>query len=55
MNSYWYGTGYKTREAALNALEDMYAEGEVCEGERPVIQSYKNKDGATRYGIKING
>jgi hypothetical protein len=55
MNSYWYAYGYKTRAAALDALEESYALGEVSEGERPVIDSYKLFDGKTRYGIRLEG
>lgn len=38
MTRYTYATGYKTRESAELALEDMFAEGEVSPGEDPQIE-----------------
>ena len=52
--SYWYSYGYKTRAAAEIALEIAYSSGDVMPGERPRVEAYRNKDGATRYGIKVN-
>lgn len=40
MPRYTYASGYKTREAAEEALEDMFAHAEVSECERPRIESY---------------
>jgi len=33
-----YAGPYKTRERAEMSLEDMYANGDVCESERPKIE-----------------
>lgn len=33
-----YGGPYKTQDRAIAALEDAYATGEVCEGERPKVE-----------------
>ena len=53
-DSYWYSYGHKTRAAAEIALEIAYNIGDVLPGERPRVEAYKNKDGATRYGIRVN-
>lgn len=51
----WYATGYKTRQQAIDALLDMFAEGVICESEYPVVGSYKgHKTGKTYYGIYFN-
>ena len=55
-----YASGYKTADAADTALGDMYAGGEVCEGERPEIESYKARHKVTgktvtRYKITMRG
>lgn len=47
MLRYDYGF-YKTREAAELALEDMYATGEVCEGERPRIEPPRRSGGKSK-------
>ena len=52
--SYWYAYGYKTHAAAEIALENAYSSGDVMPGENPRVEAYRNKDGATRYGIKVN-
>lgn len=54
MESYWYTYGYKTRAAAEIALEIAYSRGDVMPGENPRIEAYRNTDGATRYGIRVN-
>ena len=53
-DSYWYSYGHKTRAAAEIALEIAYSTGDVMPGERPRVEPYRNKDGATRYGIRLN-
>ena len=55
-----YASGYKTAHAADTALGDLYAGGEVCEGERPEIESYKARNKitgkpVTRYKITMRG
>lgn len=41
MSRYIYATGFKTREAAEDGLESLYASAEVSEGERPRIEPYE--------------
>lgn len=59
--AYWYATGYKTRERAEKALEELFAVGDVSEGEFPRIERYAVLDETTvarwsyRYGIKLQG
>lgn len=45
--------GYKTFDAAYEALENMFNRGEMTEGERPEISSYKNTKGQTRWQITV--
>ena len=52
--SYWYAYGYTSRAKAEIALEIAYNTGDVMPGENPRVEAYRNKDGATRYGIKVN-
>jgi hypothetical protein len=40
MTRYTYAYGYRSRQAATIALEDMFAAGEVSPGERPKIYRY---------------
>ena len=53
-DSYWYAYGYSSRAKAEIALEIAYSRGDVMPGENPRVETYKNKDGATRYGIRVN-
>lgn len=53
-DAYWYSYGHKTRAAAEIALDIAYSSGDVLPGERPRVEAYRNKDGATRYGIRVN-
>ena len=53
-DAYWYSYGHKTRAAAEIALEIAYNTGDVLPGENPRVEAYRNKDGATRYGVKVN-
>ena len=53
-DSYWYAYGYTSRAKAEIALEIAYSRGDVMPGENPRVETYKNKDGATRYGIRVN-
>lgn len=53
---YVYASWYKTRQRAEEVLEDLYATGEVCEGERPQVEGRKAmRDGqsVTRYCITL--
>lgn len=45
--------GYKTPDDAENALEDMFNRGEISEGERPNISTYKNTKGQKRWQITV--
>lgn len=51
-NTYWYAYGYKSKIAALTAMENGYADGEICAGEKPFVKRYVTDRGDTRYGIK---
>lgn len=53
-DSYWYSYGHKTRAAAEIALEIAYSSGDAMPGESPRVEAYRNKAGATRYGIRLN-
>lgn len=53
-DAYWYSYGHKTRAAAEIALEIAYSTGDVLPGERPRVEQYRNRDGVTRYGIRVN-
>ena len=53
-DSYWYAYGYTSRAAAEIALEIAYSAGDVMPGENPRVQSYRNKNGEQRYGIRVN-
>jgi hypothetical protein len=55
-----YFSTYRGRLAAVQALEDMYATGDVCEGEHPRIVARpagKGPDGRprTKWVILIDG
>lgn len=39
----------KTRERAESILEDCFANGEVSEGERPLIEARRDHNGKTLY------
>lgn len=49
-----YAWGYKTRDAAENAVEDMFASAEISECENPTIKSYTNKAGARRFAVWLD-
>lgn len=51
---YWYSYGHKTRAAAEIALEIAYSTGDVLPGERPRVEQYRTRGGATAYGIRLN-
>lgn len=53
-DAYWYSYGHKSRAAAEIALEIAYNAGDVMPGENPRVEPYKSRDGATRYGVKVN-
>jgi hypothetical protein len=50
---YWYAYGYRTQQAALDAIEDMYADGEISPCNAPRVKPYQTTDGATRYGVQL--
>lgn len=57
MHRYDYGA-YKTLERAQAALEDMFATGDVCEGEKPEIEKRSGKTASwskakTRYVVTL--
>ncbi len=53
-DSYWYAYGYTSRVKAEIALEIAYSRGDVMPGENPRIETYQNKEGQKRYGIRVN-
>lgn len=52
MTRYTYAYGYKSKDAAENALESMYAVGEVSLGERAKIYRY-SCPGGHRWAIDL--
>lgn len=48
-----YAYGYRTRDAALEALEDSLANGDVTMGEGPEVSSYRTHEGALRWRITL--
>jgi hypothetical protein len=54
MESYWFAYGYKTRESAEMVLAAAYSAGDVMPGENPRVEAYRTKDGAKRYGVRVN-
>lgn len=53
-DAYWYAYGYKTKAAAEIALEIAFSTGDVMPGENHRVEPYRNKDGVTRYGVRVN-
>lgn len=53
MHRYWYSYGFKTRDEAEIEIESLYASGEICPADQPVIASYKNENNERRYGVKL--
>jgi hypothetical protein len=47
--TYTYSYGHKSRDAAKEALAECYCTGEVSDGDKPAISSYRtlNKNGET--------
>jgi hypothetical protein len=52
-NEMVYARGYKSEQAAYDAICDEISEGLMSECERPREASYKTKTGATRWAIVI--
>lgn len=50
---YWYSYGFKSRIEAEVEIEWLYASGEICPSDGPIIVKYHNADGAARYGVKL--
>ncbi len=50
---YWYAYGYRSHQAALDAIEAMYADGEISPCNDPRVKPYETTDGATRYGVQL--
>ena len=46
---------HKNFASADAALEDMFAAGDVCEGEAPDIEKRHGRDGKTRFVITLRG
>lgn len=52
-NTYVYAYGYKSRDKAESALENMFAEGEVSLGEEPKIER-RTVDQRTSWSIVLH-
>ena len=50
---HWYAYGYRSRDAAEDALEDCFAAGEVSACEAPEVRSYRARSGERRWGISV--
>lgn len=50
---YWYSYGFTSRDAADDEIEALYASGEICPADDPIVVKYHNTDGAARYGVKL--
>ena len=50
---YTYSYGYRSHEAALNALHDLCACGELTIGEGPEISSYRTNKRELRWRITL--
>lgn len=48
-----YAWGYKTRAAAVDAIEAMFAECEISAADQPRVNTYKNKNNETRYSVEL--
>ena len=47
---------YRTKERAQGALDDMFANGEVCEGEHPTIEPQRDHNGhIVRWAVMVDG
>ena len=53
MQRYWYSYGFKSRDAAQDEIESLYASGEICPADDPIVVKYHNTAGAARYGVKL--
>lgn len=50
---YWYSYGFKSRAAAWNDVEALYASGEISPCDDARVAAYVTTAGATRYGVKL--
>lgn len=50
---YWYSYGFKSRAAAWDDVEELYATGEISPCDDARVAAYVTTDGATRYGVKL--
>jgi len=50
---YTYSCGYRTHEAALDALHDLCAAGEITISEGPEISSYRTSRRELRWRITL--
>jgi hypothetical protein len=50
---YDYELGFRTRQAALNAIDNYFADGAVSWSQQPEVESYKAKSGATLYKVTL--
>lgn len=55
MHRYTYAYGYRTADAAEDAIENLCSEGEISTGENPKAESYRTQAGALRWRITLQG
>lgn len=51
---FWYSYGYRSRQAAHDAIEEMYASGEISPCDAPLVVAYISGNGERRYGVQLN-
>ena len=51
---FFYATGYRTQEAAADAIDDMFCDGEIDRADRPQVRSYTASNGKRRWGVELS-
>lgn len=49
-----YATGYKTRDLAHEAIDDMFADGEIDSCDQPKVTSYTARNGKRRFAVQLS-
>lgn len=55
MTRYTYAYGYRSLDAAEDALENLCANGEISTAENPRCESYRAPSGSRRWRITLEG
>lgn len=55
MNRYTYAYGYRTADAAEDAIESLCSQGEISTAENPKAESYVTESGKRRWRITLAG